>query len=97
MSNKKYPINGVLLLSKEEITNTAEEETYTTEGISDNTEENTPVSSSTSYVANKNTKKFHYLHCSSVDDINPSNRWDFEGSRDELINQGYVPFKRCNP
>ena len=49
------------------------------------------------YVANKNTKKFHYPHCSSVDDMKASNRWDYHGTRDELINMGYVPCKRCNP
>ena len=49
------------------------------------------------YVANKNTKKFHYPYCSSADDIKPSNRWDFYGTRDELISKGYVPCKRCDP
>lgn len=49
------------------------------------------------YVANLNTKKFHYPTCSSVSDMAAHNRWDFEGPRDELINQGYVPCKRCNP
>ena len=50
-----------------------------------------------SYVANMNTMKFHYPSCSSADDIKAKNRWDFEGTRDELIAQGYVPCKRCNP
>lgn len=50
-----------------------------------------------SYVANMNTMKFHYPFCSSADDIKAKNRWDFEGTRDELIAQGYVPCKRCNP
>lgn len=49
------------------------------------------------YVANTNTKKFHYRTCSSASDIKESNRWDFYGSRDELINMGYVPCKRCCP
>lgn len=50
-----------------------------------------------SYVANMNTMKFHYPSCSSADDIKAKNRWDFEGTREELIAQGYVPCKRCNP
>ncbi|MCR5670992.1 MAG: DNA/RNA non-specific endonuclease [Butyrivibrio sp.] len=54
-----------------------------------------PVSSS--YIANKNTKKFHYPSCSSVGDMKEKNKLYFEGSRDELIDQGYVPCKRCNP
>lgn len=49
------------------------------------------------YAVNTNTKKFHYTYCSSADDIKASNRWDFHGTRDELINMGYVPCKRCNP
>lgn len=49
------------------------------------------------YVLNKNTKKFHYPWCSSVDDIKAKNRKDFTGTREEVIAQGYVPCKRCNP
>lgn len=49
------------------------------------------------YVLNKNTKKFHYPDCSSVDEIKPKNRLDVSWDRDEVIAQGYVPCKRCNP
>lgn len=49
------------------------------------------------YVANKNTKKFHYPSCSSVKQMKEKNRWDFHGTRDELINKGYQPCKNCNP
>ena len=48
------------------------------------------------YVGNANTKKFHYADCSSVGKMNPKNRVDFN-TRDEAINSGYVPCKRCNP
>ena len=54
-------------------------------------------SSKTSYVVNTNTKKFHYPNCSSVKDIKDSNRWDFRGKREELIEKGYVPCKKCKP
>lgn len=50
-----------------------------------------------SYVVNTNTGKFHYPGCSSADQIKPENRWDVETTRDDLIAQGYVPCKRCNP
>lgn len=50
-----------------------------------------------SYVLNKNTKKFHYPSCSSVGDMSPKNRLDVTMSRDDIILQGYVPCKRCNP
>lgn len=49
------------------------------------------------YVLNTNTKKFHYPSCSSVKDIKPSNRSDYSGTRDDVINQGYKSCKRCNP
>ena len=49
------------------------------------------------YIYNKNTKKFHYPDCSSADDIKPSNRGEFTGSRDALIKKGYQPCKRCYP
>lgn len=51
----------------------------------------------TNYVINTNTEKFHYTSCPSADDIKPSNRWDYAGTREEVINMGYVPCKRCNP
>ena len=49
------------------------------------------------YVLNNNTRKFHRLNCSSVEDIKPSNREDYTGSREALIEQGYVACKRCRP
>ena len=49
------------------------------------------------YVLNNNTRKFHRPSCSSVEDIKPSNREDYGGSREALIEQGYVPCKRCRP
>lgn len=49
------------------------------------------------YVVNTNTRKFHRPECSSVKDIKEKNRKDFHGSREELIEEGYEPCKRCNP
>ncbi len=54
-------------------------------------------SSSSSYVLNTNTKKFHRPSCGSVSTIKDSNRQDYTGSRQDLINQGYEPCKKCNP
>ena len=52
---------------------------------------------STTYIANTNTKKFHYPSCSSVGQMNEANKWAFTGTADELIQQGYEPCKRCRP
>ena len=49
------------------------------------------------YVVNTNTGKFHRTTCSSVDQMKDSNRWDYTGTRDDLIAMGYQPCKRCNP
>ena len=51
----------------------------------------------TTYVLNTNTKKFHYPTCSSVDDMKEKNKQIYTGSREEVINMGYIPCKRCNP
>lgn len=55
----------------------------------------TPVGSN--YVVNTNTGKFHETWCSSADRIKDSNRWDYTGTRDELIAMGYDPCKNCSP
>lgn len=62
------------------------------------TEPSEPVSTEEpDYVLNNNTRKFHRPNCSSVEDIKPSNREDYGGSREMLIKRGYVPCKRCLP
>ena len=49
------------------------------------------------YVANKSSMKFHRPDCASVNDIAPYNILDWSGSKEELMNKGYEPCKRCNP
>lgn len=49
------------------------------------------------YVLNTNSKKFHVPSCSSVDQMSPKNREDVEDTRENLIENGYDPCKRCNP
>lgn len=49
------------------------------------------------YVLNTNTKKFHNPNCASVSRMKDSNKQSFSGSREELINQGYLPCSNCNP
>lgn len=51
---------------------------------------------SSSYVGNSNTGKFHAPGCSSVGKMKPSNKVFFS-SRDEAISAGYVPCGRCHP
>lgn len=51
----------------------------------------------TTYVGNKNTKKFHYPGCKSVKQMKESNRVFFTETRDEIIAKGYKPCGNCNP
>lgn len=51
----------------------------------------------TDYIGNKNTKKFHYDWCSSVDQMKESNKFYYTGTRYEMIAKGYEPCKRCDP
>jgi methylphosphotriester-DNA--protein-cysteine methyltransferase len=53
-------------------------------------------STAIAYVGNRNTRKFHHDSCSSVYQMKPSNRVYIE-TREEAINSGYVPCKRCRP
>ena len=71
-------------------------ETDTT--VQTSTESSAPQESQgITYVLNTNTMKFHYPTCSSVDDMKEKNKQIYTGSREEVINMGYVPCKRCNP
>ena len=49
------------------------------------------------YILNTNTKKFHWPSCSSVKTIKDSNKQVYNGDREDLIDQGYEPCKRCDP
>lgn len=51
---------------------------------------------SSAYVGNANTGKFHRSTCSQVRKMNPANVVELS-SRDDAINSGYVPCKKCNP
>lgn len=55
------------------------------------------VSEETTYILNTNTKKFHYPSCSSVKQMAEKNKKEYIGTREEVINQGYDPCKRCKP
>lgn len=49
------------------------------------------------YIINRNTGKFHYPDCTSVDQMAEHNKKEYTGDRDDLILQGYEPCKRCDP
>ena len=49
------------------------------------------------YIINRNTGKFHYPDCPSVDQMAEHNKEEYTGNRDDLISKGYEPCKRCDP
>lgn len=56
----------------------------------------TPVPQTT-YILNTNTMKFHYSDCSGLEKVKEENIKEFVGDREEIISQGYLPCKICNP
>ena len=51
----------------------------------------------TTYILNKNTKKFHYPSCGSVKQMKEKNKGSFTGTREEVIKKGYSPCGNCHP
>ena len=49
------------------------------------------------YVLNTRSMKFHLPECSGVATMSESNRRDYTGSRQALLDQGYSPCGTCNP
>lgn len=54
-------------------------------------------SSAQTYFLNTNTKKFHYPYCDSVSEMKEKNKKEVFDTRENIINMGYQPCKRCNP
>lgn len=49
------------------------------------------------YVLNTNTKRFHKPECSSVRDMSEKNKQEYTGTREALIEDGYVACGSCKP
>ena len=49
----------------------------------------------TTYIINKNSKKFHLPDCASVKDMKPQNKKGTDKSKAELEQEGYEPCKSC--
>lgn len=77
------------------------DENFESNGITRETPQETGGSpeSKVTYVYNKNSGKFHYPDCTSVNDMSPKNREDLYCSREELLelHPDAQPCKRCKP
>lgn len=63
--------------------------------LSDDIASEDNIEVNTTYIINKNSKKFHKTDCASVNEIKPQNKKETDKSYDELINMGYSPCKAC--
>jgi len=49
------------------------------------------------YIVNTNTDKFHDPKCRHASSIKEKNKLEYTGTRETLIELGYVPCKVCDP
>lgn len=49
------------------------------------------------YILNNNSRKFHRVTCSGVKDIKESNKKEYTGNKDDLVDLGYEPCGECKP
>jgi len=49
------------------------------------------------YILNTNTMKFHFPSCDSVNQMKEYNKEYYSGTREQLIENGYVPCGNCKP
>jgi len=92
-NNNTIDANGEIEDSNTSVSNATETDNKSAE----NEQQQVFETVGTDYIVNKNTEKFHYPSCSSVDDMKEENKLYFNGLREQLIDQGFVPCKRCNP
>lgn len=64
------------------------------QGIQEDVQENVQQ---ITYIINVNSGKFHKPSCYSVDRMKDSNKMEYTGTREELLDQGYSPCENCNP
>jgi len=49
------------------------------------------------YVLNTRSMRFHLPSCAEVETMSPNNRQNYVGSREALLEQGYIPCGTCKP
>jgi DNA-entry nuclease len=49
------------------------------------------------YILNKNTHKFHYKDCYTIDQMLEKNKVYCDDNRTNIIEHHYKPCKKCNP
>lgn len=64
---------------------------------SDDSSSSASTAEQQTYILNKRSHKFHRPECDSVQSMSPSNKEEFTGLRQTLIDEGYTPCRSCNP
>lgn len=64
--------------------------------VSQDTENNGDEETAT-YILNTSSKKIHLPSCSSVNNMNPDNKEEYKGTKDDLLKQGYKVCGSCKP
>ena len=65
--------------------------------ISSDSSDKDIIGTTSLYICNLNSMKFHYTDCSSVSSISEKNKKEVTSNRDELIEQGFSPCGNCHP
>ena len=76
------------------LSNTAKSEVNSS---NNSTADNSSNTADNTYILNTSSHKFHDPSCSGVNKMSEANKQEFNGSRDELISEGYEPCKICRP
>ena len=89
-------VKNELATTNPEPTTTAEP---TTEAVTEpeTTAEETTQSPERSYILNTHTHRFHYPDCPSVKKMKDTNKQEFYGTREAVMEEGYQPCGQCLP
>ena len=69
----------------------------TTTAPAEDTQPPATEDSAVDYIINKNSGLFHEPDCGAVENMNPKNKLEYSGTKEELIEQGYTPCGWCKP
>ncbi len=89
-SGNGISIGGVVVSTDESTEETSAAAAETTAVSQTNSDSNV-------YILNNNTKKFHRTDCKSAAEISESNREEYTGTAEELIDKGYSACGICKP
>lgn len=104
LTDETFPANAAVDAVTETAPTETEPETEVTTAATETEETGVPTEEETTepaeaqdYVVNTNSGKFHYPDCGAAKRIKDSNRAERHCTREELVEQGYVPCGKCKP